>query len=48
MKGKYGNGRVYQRGERWWIQYYKNGERYQEPGGKTEREAKSKLRTRLA
>lgn len=49
-----GDGRVFQRGTRWWIAYYapdpETGKRRQlrEPGGDTEREAKKSLRSRLA
>jgi integrase len=46
-----GNGRVYQRGARWWIAYYapQNGRsvEHREPVGKTEAEARRLLRQRL-
>jgi hypothetical protein len=46
-----GDGRVYQRGARWWIAYYapQNGRsvEHREPGGKTEAEARRLLRQRL-
>ncbi len=45
--GDYGDGGVYQRGARWWISYHNRGKRFREPGGKTEAEAKKKLKARL-
>ena len=46
-----GDGRVFQRGSRWWIAYYapENGRsvEHREPGGKTETEARRHLRQRL-
>src|SRR5688572_22437397 len=46
-----GDGRVFQRGNRWWIAYYapQNGRsvEHREPGGKTEAEARRLLRQRL-
>ncbi len=46
-----GEGRVFQRGRRWWIAYYapRDGRsvEHREPGGFTEKEAGKKLRARL-
>src|SRR5262245_15960661 len=42
-----GDGSVYRRGQRWWISYWLRGERFREPGGATETEAKRKLRARM-
>jgi integrase len=44
-----GDGKVYQRkgSSRFWIRYSLGGRRYREPGGKTEAEARKKLRARL-
>jgi integrase len=46
-----GDGRVFQRGNRWWIAYYapQNGRsvEHREPGGKTEAETRRFLRQRL-
>src|SRR3712207_6302581 len=46
-----GDGRVFQRGSRWWIAYYapQGGQSVEqrEPGGKTEKEARRLLRQRL-
>jgi integrase len=46
-----GDGRVFQRGSRWWIAYYapQNGRsvEHREPGGKAEAEARRLLRQRL-
>ncbi len=43
-----GDGRVFRRkgSERWWIQYSVRGRQYREPGGRTEAEARKKLRLR--
>jgi len=41
-----GDGRVFQRGNRWWIAFYVHGEEVREPGGKTERDARKKLKAR--
>ncbi|HEX7422878.1 MAG TPA: site-specific integrase [Terriglobales bacterium] len=43
-----GDGRVYQRGERWWIEYWHRGRQYRESAGATEKVAQKKLRARLA
>ena len=42
-----GDGRVFRRGNRWWIAYYVRGREYRESAGKTPAEAKKKLRERL-
>jgi integrase len=42
-----GDGRVYQRGSRWWIEYWHRGESFREPAGKDEAAAAKKLRARL-
>jgi integrase len=44
-----GDGRVYQRkgSSRWWIQYSVNGQQFRESGGKTEDQARKKLKARL-
>jgi len=42
-----GDGRVFPRGNRWWIAFYVHGEEVREPGGKTEREARKKLKARI-
>jgi integrase len=45
-----GDGRVYQRKgtARWWIQYSVRGKQYREPGGRSEAEARKRLRARQA
>ncbi len=43
-----GDGRILRRGGRWWIAYYRNGQEFRESAGITEREARKKLRARLA
>jgi integrase len=43
-----GDGKVYQRGPVWWIDYYVNGKRFREAAGRTEKEAQRKLRRRRA
>jgi len=42
-----GNGRVYQRGDRWWIDYSVRGKRFREAAGEKEKDALKKLKTRL-
>jgi integrase len=42
-----GDGRVFKRGNRWWIAYYIDGVEKREPGGRTEKEALKKLKLRL-
>ena len=42
----HGDGRIYKRGNRYWIEYYANGEQKRESGGKTEPEARRKLKQR--
>jgi hypothetical protein len=39
---------VYQRGNRWWLDYTAAGKRIREPGGNTEQEARAKLQEQLA
>ncbi len=41
-----GDGRIYQRGRRWWIEYWVNGKSFRESGGKSRSEAKQKLKLR--
>jgi integrase len=43
-----GDGRVFKRGEVFWISYYVHGTEYRERGGPTEKAAKNKLRERMA
>ncbi len=45
----YGQGHIYKRGCRWWIQYRVNGRRVREAAGnsETETEARRKLKARL-
>ena len=42
-----GDGRVFRRGGCWWLAYYCRGREYREPGGRTEAEARRRLRKRL-
>ncbi len=42
-----GDGRVFQRGRRWWIEYWVRGRQFRESAGATEREALCKLKARL-
>jgi integrase len=42
-----GDGRVFQRGSRWWIEYWNRGEQFRESAGKDEAAAAKKLRARL-
>jgi len=42
-----GGGRVFQRGSKWWIAYYRRGKEFRESAGITERQARQKLRVRL-
>lgn len=42
-----GDGRVFQRGKRWWIAYYARGQEHRESAGRTEREARRHLKARL-
>ena len=44
---RYGLGRVYLRGERWWIGWYVEGVEHREPGGRTRREAEKTMKRRL-
>ncbi len=44
----YGNGAVFRRGSRWWIRYCVRGKQYREPAGKSEAEAKRRLKERLS
>lgn len=41
-----GDGRVYQRGNRWWIEYWIRGKQHRESASKTEAAARRKLRER--
>lgn len=43
-----GEGRIYMRGSVYWIAYFVRGCEYREAGGRTEKEAAKKLRSRLA
>lgn len=47
-KHRRGDGRVFQRGRRWWIAYYVAGVEHRESAGDTERDAGHRLRGRLA
>jgi len=48
MKGKKGNGSVFQRGEVWWFKYYRNGKAYRESSGSAkEIDARKLLKKRL-
>jgi hypothetical protein len=48
MKGKKGNGSVFQRGAVWWIKYYRNGKAYRESSGSDkESEARKVLKKRI-
>lgn len=42
-----GDGRTYRRGDRWWIEYWVRGQQLRESAGRTEAEAKRKLKARL-
>ena len=42
-----GQGRVYQRGDKWWVAYYVRGKEYRESAGATKAEAKRYLKKRL-
>lgn len=42
-----GGGRVYQRGSRWWIEYWHRGKQFREPGGRTKEAADKMRRKRL-
>jgi hypothetical protein len=47
MKGKKGNGSVFQRGAVWWVKYYRNGKAYRESSGSDkESDARKLLRKR--
>ncbi len=43
----YGQGHIYKRGSRWWIQYRANGRRVRESSGTSETEARRLLKARL-
>lgn len=43
-----GDGRIYQRGNRWWIEYWIRGKQYRESAAATEEAAQKKLTARLA
>ena len=40
-----GDGSVYLRGKRWWIVYFRGGQRFREPGGATKTAAREHLKT---
>ena len=42
-----GQGRIFQRGKKWWVAYYVGGEEHREAGGTTKTEAKQFLKNRL-
>jgi integrase len=42
-----GDGRVFKRGNRYWISYYNRGKEFRESGGRTEAEAKRFLKNRI-
>ncbi|HEY3351177.1 MAG TPA: site-specific integrase [Thermoanaerobaculia bacterium] len=42
-----GEGRIFQRGAVFWVAYYVRGKEFREPGGKTEKEAAKRLKSRL-
>jgi integrase len=42
-----GDGRVYKRGNRWWVEYWVRGKQFREPGGANDREARRKLKDRM-
>lgn len=46
-KRERGTGRTYQRGKRWWIEYWFRGRQFRESGGDTEPGAKKLLKKRL-
>jgi integrase len=41
-----GDGRIFQRGNRWWISYNVNGRNYRQPGGDTEADARRLLKSK--
>ena len=47
MKGLRGQGRIFERGEKYWIAYYVDGVEHRESAGNTKADAKRKLKTRL-
>jgi hypothetical protein len=48
MKGRYGEGRIFRRGQIWWIAYCRSGKEYRESSRSTdEQAAREQLRTRL-
>ena len=48
MKGKKGNGSIFQRGAVYWIKYYRNGKAYRETSGSDkESDARKLLKKRL-
>lgn len=42
-----GDGRVYARGSRWWIEFWFEGKQFRETGGRSEDAARKKLKARL-
>jgi hypothetical protein len=48
MKGKYGEGRIFRRGQIWWIAYCRSGKEYRESSRSTDEQvAQDQLRARL-
>lgn len=47
MRTGWSEGRVFRRGNVWWIAYYYNGKENRESAGKTEKLAKAKLKERI-
>ena len=47
MKGLRGQGRIFERGEKYWIAYYVDGVEHRESAGNTKADAKRKLKARL-
>lgn len=46
-KRERGTGRMYQRGNRWWIEYWHRGRQFRESAGATDAEARKRLKARL-
>ncbi len=42
-----GDGRVYQRGNTWWIEFWHRGKQFRESGGPSEKKARIKLKARM-
>ena len=48
MKAKYGEGRIFRRGQIWWIAYCRSGKEYRESSRSTDEQlAREQLRARL-